>query len=657
MRLLLIFFVFPASHLSWATSGINYPAHDQGLLLSACHWPAIFLSHILHSWASPETIINATIGLELIFADLCIVFLLIKILSGFNEIKSHSIWFFYWCSPIVIYLNYWHGSMMVFSVTLFLAALWFLFKRGAPCKSALALLASLLTSFDSLLAIPFVFICLFRHRGLKQYTKAFSITFFFGLIGLATLCYGNQAWFFPYLMQWQSHLANLASLQLLDAQPIYLFPFIYMIYAYALWRLRRISVSMLSGLLGIGFIFVGIISAAQVSWFMWAMPFLVLHQVRHCSDEENIIILLFSFVFIAIQIAFQTTPLIPALSITATTAFAANDTFLQPFLFMLSDMGWFVIALSLFVKGIRKNPDYRLTGKPLTIGIAGGSGTGKDTLSAALAGLFEPNTVSHISGDDYHLWDRYSPMWKEITHLNPRANDLYRFSKDLLDLLKNKWVLTRRYNHHTGRFDQSYYSKQGDVILASGLHTLLVPELKNKFDVKVFLNMDENLRIYLKKQRDIHERGKSEEAVLASIARRQPDGKAYIAPQADEADVIFKLSAKNPDDLQGDKKPGPMPMELKVIIKQASYYQELARFLTSHCGLSVDVAFKAKDHTVELTINGELNDADILSGAKKFLPEFQEWLSKKPRWYGGMRGLMQLIVILHASEILYARDA
>src|ERR1700760_3310648 len=64
------------------------------------------------------------------------------------------------------------------------------------------------------------------------------------------------------------------------------------------------------------------------------------------------------------------------------------------------------------------------TRRPLAIGIGGDSGAGKDTLVDSIVGMFGRENVAQLSGDDYHFWDRQKPMWRAMTHLNPRANDL-----------------------------------------------------------------------------------------------------------------------------------------------------------------------------------------------------------------------------------------
>jgi hypothetical protein len=81
-----------------------------------------------------------------------------------------------------------------------------------------------------------------------------------------------------------------------------------------------------------------------------------------------------------------------------------------------------------------------------SIGIAGDSGAGKDTLSNALEGLFGEYSVTKISGDNYHLYSRGEPVWDLITHLNPKANDLKKSSSDLATLISRKNIYSKMVN-------------------------------------------------------------------------------------------------------------------------------------------------------------------------------------------------------------------
>ena len=118
-----------------------------------------------------------------------------------------------------------------------------------------------------------------------------------------------------------------------------------------------------------------------------------------------------------------------------------------------------------------------------------------------------------------------------ITHLNPQANDLHQFNQDVFELMAGRSVRVHHYDHSTGYSSNEHLVRHNDVVIASGLHALYSPELLRRYDLRVFLDMDPALRRYLKLWRDVDERGASEDAVLESIEKREPDGSHFVAPQ------------------------------------------------------------------------------------------------------------------------------
>ena len=68
------------------------------------------------------------------------------------------------------------------------------------------------------------------------------------------------------------------------------------------------------------------------------------------------------------------------------------------------------------------------------INVGGSSGVGKTTLTTFLSFLFDD--VCHLSGDDLHKWERNDSNWKNITHLNPDANNLELGKQQIFNLLE-----------------------------------------------------------------------------------------------------------------------------------------------------------------------------------------------------------------------------
>ncbi len=70
--------------------------------------------------------------------------------------------------------------------------------------------------------------------------------------------------------------------------------------------------------------------------------------------------------------------------------------------------------------------------------------------------------------------------------------------------------------------------------------------MRDRCDIKIFLDMDEDLRRYLKIQRDVHLRGHSIEEVIAVLESRTEDAERFIKPPEQHADVVFRISPTQP---------------------------------------------------------------------------------------------------------------
>jgi uridine kinase len=307
----------------------------------------------------------------------------------------------------------------------------------------------------------------------------------------------------------------------------------------------------------------------------------------------------------------------------------------------------------MFIHGVRRNDFFRLSRRPLAVGIAGDSGTGKDTFASSIAGLFGHDSTTLISGDDYHRWDRSAPMWKMITHLDPRGNDLGRFTRDVLVLLDGKPVTSRHYDHQTGRFRRAASVAKNDVVVVSGLHTLLIDSVRQQLDLSVYLDMDEALRTFFKVRRDVNQRGRPLEYVLDSISKRLPDADMFVKPQSQRADIVFSLGVADP--LNIERCVAKNDYRLNVTMRAGVSAEALVHTLIGLCGMHVESSPLGQDGLVTMSIEGELGQEDVALAAEKLRPVMDDLLAWRPRWESGMLGVMQLVFLSHVYHVLQRR--
>jgi uridine kinase len=424
---------------------------------------------------------------------------------------------------------------------------------------------------------------------------------------------------------------------------------------YAAWRIKRMNFELFNAILGMAFLLVVLLTPASPGWCIWILPLLVSYQIS--GDRAAVYITsLFSILYVLSAILFtgaqQLDLIMHALGMN-------NLSLLNSRLISLTHTALvatgIVLAMRIWRETVSRNDFFRLSRKPFVIGVAGDSGAGKDTFVNAIASLFGTHSVAAISGDDYHLWDRHQPMWQVMTHINPAANDLESFAKNLVSLTDGKSIQARHYDHDTGKTSRPFTVRSNDIIIASGLHALYLPILRECYDLSIYLDIDEDLRTYFKVQRDVSKRGYTVDQALDALAKRKPDSAKFIKPQAAYADLIFSLSPIRHTPLLHTHE--QTPPRLKLIIKSRHGFNELSlkRVLIGVCGLHVDMSTNHDVSEVELSIEGETTAGDIQMAAGLICPKIFEFLDLQPQWQNGALGLMQLITLSHIHQALTRR--
>ena len=176
------------------------------------------------------------------------------------------------------------------------------------------------------------------------------------------------------------------------------------------------------------------------------------------------------------------------------------------------------------------------------VAICGDSASGKSRLANWLAFmLYAPL----LECDRYHKWERNDPHWQQYTQLNPEANDLALLEQDIRDLKSGKTIYRRQYDHETGTFTapQAIFPEKNLVVC--GLHSFMCDS--DLFDLMIFLDTDNDLKLDWKITRDTTHRGYTLDQVMQQVHKRYGEYEKYIEPLRAKADVVIKRSATSRD--------------------------------------------------------------------------------------------------------------
>jgi phosphoribulokinase len=186
--------------------------------------------------------------------------------------------------------------------------------------------------------------------------------------------------------------------------------------------------------------------------------------------------------------------------------------------------------------------------RPVILGVVGDSAAGKTTISRGLVRVLGEENVAHICTDDYHRYDRKQRAELGITPLDPDCNYLDIIAQHLRHLRRGEAVLKPVYRHKDGTFGAPVYVRPERFTLIEGLLGYYLPEMRDVYDVRVYLNPPEELRRKWKVQRDCSRRGYTTDQVLAELDRREPDSEAYIRPQRRWADMLVSFMPSDDGD-------------------------------------------------------------------------------------------------------------
>lgn len=185
----------------------------------------------------------------------------------------------------------------------------------------------------------------------------------------------------------------------------------------------------------------------------------------------------------------------------------------------------------------------------ILIGVSGGSGSGKTTISNILIERFKSKDVVLVKQDAYYK-DFYNLSYEEKCRINfdhPNSIEFELLKKHLIKLINGESIDRPIYDFKTHSRDKNskkiYPSK---IIIVEGFLIFAVPEIRDMFDVKIFVDTDADEMILRRLERDICERGRTFESVKEQYLKTvKPMFLEFCEPSKRYADIIIPRGGHN----------------------------------------------------------------------------------------------------------------
>lgn len=572
------------------------------------------------------------------------MYYLMKIFPG----KRKYIGILYFASPIIIYSTYMHGQLDIIPTTLLIGAIACLTSREHQNHVwyILLLAASIACKFHILAAMPILFFFIAKRDGWK---KAF---FYLGislvLAGLCILPFWGRGFLHNVLLNNEQAILTKITIDFASVK-IYV-PILAVILIYLhVFTITKINRDLLYSFCGILFSVFLVLIPPMPGWYVWIVPFITIFFIDIRSDRylNLAIYLLLNLSYLFYFLVAHHTSHVDLYCFEQSLDWMKTDIpTIRNGLFTILEATLLYSIYMMYQSGIASNSLYRRRNMPFTIGVSGDSGSGKSTFISMAEQIFGKKNLLFIEGDGDHKWERGNAMWKHFTHLNPKSNFLYRQAQDLATLKSGQSVLRVDYDHDTGRFTSQSKIRPKPFILLCGLHALYLPQIRNCLDLKIYMDIDENLRRYWKIQRDMDKRGYSKEKILEQITARLPDAEKYIHPQKKYADLVISYFDKSLEDCLADHH--QVRLSLKITVNMELNLESLIQAVENY-GIHVEYDYNEdleKQSVIFESADLEQSVLPVAFLAEQTVPHLDEIINHPLEASDDLHGILAILLLM-----------
>lgn len=187
--------------------------------------------------------------------------------------------------------------------------------------------------------------------------------------------------------------------------------------------------------------------------------------------------------------------------------------------------------------------------RPVVIGVTGGSGSGKTTVSKAIYNQLSGQSLLILQQDSYYNDQSEMTMAERhaVNYDHPLAFDTELMIKQIKQLLAYEPIEKPVYDYEQyTRSSETIHQEPRDVIIVEGVLILDDQRLRDLMDIKVFVDTDDDIRIIRRIERDIKERGRTLDSVITQyLATVKPMYHQFVEPTKRYADIIVPEGGEN----------------------------------------------------------------------------------------------------------------
>ncbi len=187
--------------------------------------------------------------------------------------------------------------------------------------------------------------------------------------------------------------------------------------------------------------------------------------------------------------------------------------------------------------------------KPFVIGVAGGSGSGKTTVSTRIREVVSQKYIAYLQHDNYYR-DQGHLTFEERAKSNydhPDSLETSLMIEQLHDLRDGNEVQMPLYNFATHRrMTETKSVAPSRIVLVEGILIFTEPELRELIDMRIFVDTDADIRFIRRVRRDMNERGRSLDSVISQyVSTVRPMHLEFVEPSKRYADIIVPAGGHN----------------------------------------------------------------------------------------------------------------